>query len=905
MLGACWCLVSVSFVVTATANAFVRCPMSSSRSSCNARRSSDDIMTIDGDDDAAHQQQLSRRMKQSIESKPAAAGTRQKRLGHLDDDSDSDEGFEVMRQKLKPAARTNTKEKKKLNHLPDNDSDDDDFEVMRQKLREMQNSKVKEMERRKRDGLDSTARARTISATVGTGSKKQTHAKKQAKVKSTDVETTTAPVATLSTAVTSSVVDNTTVAPVSATVTTSESMEQSPAKKEQIMRERNNDVKATAAPVARSSVAVVGNAAVETSKQSSSKYKQEVIELLDDSDSDDDNPVPKLERKRKARPSASSLEDEVSSMGISAIKQELETCGISTKLFIEKSELVNALVQARREGSKPITKKQDDLIPFHLFATSSSKRISQDKRKYFKTLRQVIGLDVPNRQLKWLVVSNFALDFGYLLEQTLPDILQFHRVVVFYSDGRNSDAMARWRELLRGSGNTVEFVQLDPSAPANSRTNPLPVQIEYGLHHTKMFLTGYDEIVDGNTHSMIRVAVHTSNLLRGDNEMKANGAYTQNFPLKHSRASRNAHKRMKSNDTEPKCLFGVDLARYLESYGYTKRQQWCPTTTPLRDKNVDLSRGLSSTEFSLPELIRQYDYSSAYAVLIPSIPGRHKIDAYHNFGYLKLRKAIMDSFPASTKSANKPPPPVLCQMSSLGYLNQKYLGKFHEAIDYTSTHSTRPVQDYDRVSKNKPPLQNQLRIVWPTVDEIRNSVEGYYGGGSVCGKKKNVSLEFLQPLYRRWSNVAYDPLQTARHVPHIKSFVQPSHDGRSIEWICLTSHNLSIAAWGQVQRRSKNLPPDEKILFVRHWELGVFFSADTLARSDGNQVRIVPLADYEHDSNGAICLDNDEDEGDDDVIRVPLPYSLNTPAYAAEDNPWTEDPVFYPQRDAYGRHGLL
>ncbi|KAK1743727.1 hypothetical protein QTG54_005324 [Skeletonema marinoi] len=276
-------------------------------------------MTIDDDDDAAQQQQqqqqLSRRMKQSIESKPAATGTRQKRLGHLDDDSDSDEGFEVMRQKLKPAARTNTKEKKRLNHLPDNDSDsDDDFEVMRQKLRDMQNSKVKEMERRK---IDSTARARTISATVGTGSKKQAHAKKQAKVKSKDVETTAAPVATLSTAVTSSAVDNKTVAHVSATVTTSESMKQSPAKKEQIMRERNNDVKATAAPVARS-VAVVDNAAVENKTQSSAMTKQEVIELLDDSDSDDDNPVPKLERKRKARPSASSLEDEVSSMGISA-----------------------------------------------------------------------------------------------------------------------------------------------------------------------------------------------------------------------------------------------------------------------------------------------------------------------------------------------------------------------------------------------------------------------------------------------------------------------------------------------------------------------------------------------------------------------------------------------------------
>ena len=140
---------------------------------------------------------------------------------------------------------------------------------------------------------------------------------------------------------------------------------------------------------------------------------------------------------------------------------------------------------------------------------------------------------------------------------------------------------------------------------------------------------------------------------------------------------------------------------------------------------IGFSGCLSSREFSLPELIQQFDYSTAYAVLIPSIPGRHKFDSYHNFGYLKLLlKAIVDTFPAFRQKAvnNGTKPPVL---SSLGYLNQKYLGKFHEAIDYTSTHSVRPVQEYDRVSKCKPPLQQQLQIVWPTVDEIRDSAEGY------------------------------------------------------------------------------------------------------------------------------------------------------------------------------------
>jgi tyrosyl-DNA phosphodiesterase-1 len=258
------------------------------------------------------------------------------------------------------------------------------------------------------------------------------------------------------------------------------------------------------------------------------------------------------------------------------------------------------------------------------------------------------------------------------------------------------------------------------------------------------------------------------------------------------------------------------------------------------------------------------------------------------------------------QKAERTKPPVLCQMSSLGYLNMKWLKKIYEAIDYQSTHGADPVKDYGRVSKNRIPLQNEIRIVWPTVEEIKNSVEGYHGGGSVCGKAKNVSLEFLQPLYRRWSNVGKNPLQTSRHVPHIKTFLQPSHDGRSIEWLCLTSHNLSIAAWGQVQKRSKNQSTDEKILFIRHWELGVFISAATLARGDGKQVRIVPLADHENDNTGVICLNSDDEDGQDyDVIRVPLPYSLHTPAYDNKGNPWTDDPVLHQQPDAFGRHGLL
>ncbi|KAL7540900.1 hypothetical protein ACHAXR_011143 [Thalassiosira sp. AJA248-18] len=41
-------------------------------------------------------------------------------------------------------------------------------------------------------------------------------------------------------------------------------------------------------------------------------------------------------------------------MRVAALKQELESYGISTKTFLEKGELVDALVQARKEGKTPI-----------------------------------------------------------------------------------------------------------------------------------------------------------------------------------------------------------------------------------------------------------------------------------------------------------------------------------------------------------------------------------------------------------------------------------------------------------------------------------------------------------------------------------------------------------------------
>jgi DnaJ-domain-containing protein 1 len=56
------------------------------------------------------------------------------------------------------------------------------------------------------------------------------------------------------------------------------------------------------------------------------------------------------------------IEADVSGMGLKAIREELESYGISTKTFVEKSEFVAALVKARKEGKTPIEKKSEDTL---------------------------------------------------------------------------------------------------------------------------------------------------------------------------------------------------------------------------------------------------------------------------------------------------------------------------------------------------------------------------------------------------------------------------------------------------------------------------------------------------------------------------------------------------------------
>lgn len=353
----------------------------------------------------------------------------------------------------------------------------------------------------------------------------------------------------------------------------------------------------------------------------------------------------------------------------------------------------------------------------------------------------------------------------------------------------------------------------------------------------------------GRSNGTLRVIIHTANLLQGDCQLKTQAAYIQDFPFKE------VHDHSK-RVTE----FENDLVDYIETYGYNARKHW---------------NGRHTEASTLSQVLRKYDFSSAKAVLIASAPGYHPVSLDDRNekplrGYLKLSKAIHDHCPANLASSQ----PIVCQFSSLGYISAKWLKKFATALNAAQ----QPCEN----------LESSVKLVFPTAEEIRNSTEGYVGGGSVPSNAKNVDKDFLQPLYHKWSS-ATQPLllHKPRNVPHIKTFYQLAEDSRSMQWFCVTSHNLSTPSWGQIQ----NSKWGGRSFYIQHWELGVFVAPSMF----GENVKMVPIPEA--------CVGRTLVESSDttaQVVGIPLPYPLKPTKYGKNDTVFSWEKT-YSVIDAFGR----
>ncbi|XP_074564709.1 tyrosyl-DNA phosphodiesterase 1 [Curcuma longa] len=371
--------------------------------------------------------------------------------------------------------------------------------------------------------------------------------------------------------------------------------------------------------------------------------------------------------------------------------------------------------------------------------------------------------------------------------------------------------------------------------------------IAYGTHHSKAMLLVYPKGV--------RVVVHTANLIHVDWNNKTQGLWMQDFPWK-------------GNDQCMDSLFENDLVDYLKALKLPEFTAKLPTIG-----NVSINASF----------FKKFDYSSAMVRLIASVPGYHTASNLKKWGHMKLRSVLENC--VFDKEFCKSP--LVYQFSSLGSLDEKWLSEL--AVSMSSG-----------ISSDKSPLGiGKPLIIWPTVEDVRCSIEGYAAGSAIPSPQKNVEKAFLRKYWARWKA---NHVGRCHAMPHIKTYAR--YNAQNLAWFLLTSANLSKAAWGALQKNNSQL-------MIRSYELGVLFLPSSNASDQAFSCTDDHALQQENSSSGyatgggktrlaTLCWKENNPKGSAKVIQLPVPYQLPPQPYNSSDEPWSWDRR-YTKKDAYGQ----
>ncbi|KAJ1420454.1 Tyrosyl-DNA phosphodiesterase I, partial [Sesbania bispinosa] len=120
--------------------------------------------------------------------------------------------------------------------------------------------------------------------------------------------------------------------------------------------------------------------------------------------------------------------------------------------------------------------------------------------------------------------------------------------------------------------------------------------------------------------------------------------------------------------------------------------------------------------------------------LIASVPGYHTGTGLKKWGHMKLRSLLQEcTFDEQFKKS-----PLVYQFSSLGSLDEKWMAELASSMSAG-------------LSEDKVPLGlGEPQIIWPTVEDVRCSLEGYAAGNAIPSPLKNVDKAFLRKYWAKW-----------------------------------------------------------------------------------------------------------------------------------------------------------
>lgn len=352
---------------------------------------------------------------------------------------------------------------------------------------------------------------------------------------------------------------------------------------------------------------------------------------------------------------------------------------------------------------------------------------------------------------------------------------------------------------------------------------PMP---PFSTHHSKVMLLGYK---DGS----MRVVVSTANLYEDDWHNRTQGLWM-------SPTLKALPEGFNTADGESPTGFRHDLMAYLAQYKLGKLQPW-------------IAR------------IRKTDFSEINVFFIGSCPGSFRGDGSrgHNYGHAKVSKLLSQHCSKISEKC-----PVVCQSSSIGSLGPN-AGSWINA-DIVASFS----KDSSHVGLRSQPV---FKMIYPSFGNVKSGHDGMMSGGCLpYGQKTNDKQLWLKNYLHQWSSKARHRSQA---IPHIKSYCRWSEEG--LYWFCLTSANLSKAAWGAFNKGSKLDAP----LRISNYEVGVLFLPKF----------VVSLFLYfEKNLIGSTSFQTGDEtfpmSGErDGVPEFPMPYDTPLTPYGLDDFPFLMD----------------
>ncbi|XP_075470681.1 tyrosyl-DNA phosphodiesterase 1 isoform X2 [Ascaphus truei] len=293
------------------------------------------------------------------------------------------------------------------------------------------------------------------------------------------------------------------------------------------------------------------------------------------------------------------------------------------------------------------------------------------------------------------------------------------------------------------------------------------------------------------------------------------------------------------SDGESVTNFRSDLVAYLASYNSPTLKEWM-------------------------DIIKEHDLSETRVYLLASTPGRYLGNEKEKWGHFHLRKLLREN---TSAIAGEETWPVICQFSSIGAMGADRTKWLHSEFSESLTTFGKGVKSLQKAAA-------PLHLIYPSVDNVRTSLEGYPAGGSLpYGIQTAQKQPWLHSYFHKWTA---ETSGRTNAMPHIKTYMRLSPDFQELAWFVVTSANLSKAAWGSLEKNGTQL-------FIRSYELGVLFlpSAFDLGSNKFN-VKVNVYA------------------GCEDIGSFPVPYDLPPEHYGSKDRPWVWNIPYVNAPDTHG-----